>query len=339
MTIEFLPHDVYPSSPISWYQENFEAIERLFPLPKDWIESVWAGAIDWSDGTIVPIENLPVDELRDLLSDDGTLLTDLSYLTGLDVHYRDGITLLISPGQVAHRGKFKRQGLEEGSSTDYKQIDAASSLRDAAADASSPGNSGLDAEEWYYVYADTTTASTTPAFKISKSVPVNEDGHGLEHPSENTLRFIGLFQTGPTPDADIRPFELYENQRVMWREAKLGPYGWDGEVTNEYWEHTDNFITKSALDDAPPLATTLLFSAYVRQKSSTRIRITGDTALEDGLFFGSGDDDSYAYSWFEVPTNTLDSSTNRRRSDSSFDLAADDDDKNKLALVGFHYRR
>lgn len=344
MTIEFLPWDVSPSSPIWHYQENFEAIERIFPLDADWIARVWAGAIDWSDGTIVPLDNLP-QELRDLLTGGGgTLLTDLSFAVGLSIQWCDNTSLYVPPGQVAHRGRFKRQGFDEATSA-IRIIDVTASLRDPVADGDPGTTSGLAADTPYYVYAKLDVATGFPEYRVSQVAPTNEEGYGREHPAETGLRFLGSFRTGAAPDAYIRPFHRSADDWVTWRAEAVGPY----EPTNNLiTTATGGFVDLPLDDHVPPTADMVRLAVQFCPGEGARnryFRVLGDSG-DVGFRFnpddgGGASDRDVADAVFDIPVNAIDPATDEPATPARVEINLEvfDADTDFVAVVGYHEPR
>lgn len=292
MTIEIFPHDWTPTTTWEEAQENNEALERIFPLAKDYIESVWAAAIDWSDGTVIPIDNLPMEEIRESIASSGglaALATDLSTLVGLFPQYKSGTELYIIPGQTLFRGRFKRQPFDEATD-DYRVINAAASL-DATCPPASPGTSGLDPEIWYYVYADLEVATSYPSYKISPTPPSYEDGYGPGHPTEEAWRYIGCFRTGALPAADIMPFHRYDTGWYFWRNVTVGSDASNGGT----WSQADldpqarielvssgSWVDVLVDDWCPPTADIMNFCLSSEGNTDCMIRAKGDTEAYTG---------------------------------------------------------
>ena len=341
MTIEFLPRDVGPSSPIRYYQENNEAIERIFPLDADWISRVWAGSIDWSDGTIVPIENLPIEDILNLITITNQIGVDIGVVTGLDVKWAldlaTGTTFYVSPGLVAHRGTLKRQPLDEDTSV-YRLLDTVASLRDVAADGD---GGGLFADTWYYVYADVSVATSYPGIKVSRTKPTNDEGYGLEHPAETTLRYIGILRTDAT--GKLEAIQQYGFGRHFWVRKILGP----ASPTDNLSTRTTGPIRLDLGDHVPPIADSAFFTCAF--DNFMHFSVEGSGGSRSAPFgyqvFGNLGDQGMNFipqcTWLEVPVCTIDDSSGLPRATAaiSFDNQDAQQTRSFFAVVGFNVTR
>lgn len=346
--MEIYPWDLGPSSPIWMYQENDEALELLLPWTADFIDSVYVGSLV-GDGTIIPIGWLPIDDIIEAIGDTASIATDLDIFVGLVVQYRDSNTVYVMPGQVSHRGNFKRQGFDPNTSKALV-IDVSASLRDPVADATSPGTSGLDADTKYYGYAVTDVATSAPTYRWSKQPPTYDGGYGPEHPSDDTYRFIGSLRTGPAPDAAILPYHRYEDGRVILRDVVVGP---SEPTTNLLTGDTSGYVEIDLSDVVPETADVVFLSAEMDSYSSgsgaeLRVRAKGDVETDSGFSFhpknGSGDDRIVSTGWMEVAVCTLDPATDEPRAPvievkvGGSSIGVSNVADTTVVIVGFHER-
>ncbi len=348
MTIEFLPHDVDPASPIYYYQENFEAIERLFPLTAEYIDEVELHSVINTDGTIIPIDWLDIDGIRDALTDDSTVMTGLGFNSGILPQYRDDSSVWIYPGSVAHRGAFKVQPFD--SATDLTRIvDVGASLYDPVADATAPGTTGLDADTRYYGYIKMDVASAFPEYRWSKQPPTYAAGYGPEHPADTAnYRFFGSLLTGPLPDAAIIPHHRYGDGRVLLRDVIVGP---SESTDNLLTGDTAGWVAKSLATVVPPTADTVFLTGQMDSNgaadSHIRVRAIGDVATNSGFSLRptdpeESDDRIVSTAWMEVPINTLNIDTDEfRATEVEINVTGYLDDarvKDRLAVAGYRER-
>jgi len=195
-----------------------QAILGRWPIEKCDIASVFSAAIDWSDGSTVPAENINVDELFNNATGIAAALGCMDFLNGLNVGYVDGTTISVGPGHVMHRGDFKRHLCTDGVCTEI----GASVVVDTDGCAPVEGNpSGLDSDMWYFVYANMNAAGPTPPLtefiRICDVAPVRCEGKGWENPDTPEWRFIGSIRTMDT--GVIRPFIRANNGWVYWLTA------------------------------------------------------------------------------------------------------------------------
>lgn len=356
MTIEFLTYDVTPASPMFYYQKNFEDIENIFPLDADFIDRVWAASIDWSDGTIVPIANLPIDDIREALIDDSSLLVTIGFNNGLIANYRDDSTVYILPGGAALRGVSKIQGFDTVTSK-TRVVDVGASLQDPVADHTTPGTpSGLDPNTRYYGYIKLDVASSYPEYRWSKQPPTYASGMGPQFSGNNNLRFFGSLKTGPMPNAAILPHHRYADGRLIFRDVIVGP---SEPTTNLLTRDTAGWVSIDLTDTArdedavPPTADIVFLSAQADShinNARTGVRAVGDIATDSGYFFFpkrnlSGDDDRMcSTAWLEIPVNTIDGLTDEPRTAAvevsvfGFESDPPDETDTTLVVVGFRER-
>ena len=331
MTIEFLPFDVDPASPIYYYQENFEEIERIFPLTAEWIDTVELHSIINTDGTILPFDWLPIDGIRSALDAGSSLLTSVGFTAGLYLQWRDDTTLYAPPGQVAHRAAFKMQGLDAGTGL-VRVIDVIASARDPAADL----NAGLlFADTWYYVYAKLDVASAYPEYRVSRIAPTNDEGFGREHPAETALRFLTVFRTGSGGAPAIRPYHVDGSGRYFWREILLGPI----DPAVDLAVVTAGFEAIDISAQCPPIAD-MAFLTWMAAATDAYIRTTDDITNPAGYYLTGSGQDRDRVTWLEVPVNVMDDATGAPIAGTTFDLRSENGGTGTdIGVVGFHVSR
>lgn len=203
----------------------FDFFGGRFPLKGCDIDEVFAESINWDDFTL-PNDVIDVDELFRRSRGALRALACMDYRTGMEVIYDTATSIKIKPGQVLHRGDFKEVKCDTDScaSIVLNTTDLVLAGEDCSPTEGNP--SGLDADEWNFVYADTNVAANelTSAnvdgdrgIVISPKAPVVCDAKGPEHPDFKHLRFIGSIyaMSGGT----IRPFDRYDNGWTIWRTA------------------------------------------------------------------------------------------------------------------------
>ena len=317
MTIEIYPYDLTPSSPIYFYQKDNEALERLLPWTADYIESVYLGSIINPNGDLIPIDWLPIDDIRFALATESMLLTGLGFNSGIVPQYRDDSSVWIYPGSAAHRGSFKIQPFDSGTGK-TRVVDVGASLRDPVADAGAGAN-GLAPDTFYYGYIKFDVASAYPEYRWSKQPPTYEDGLGPEHPADTNLRFFGSLFTGPLPGAAILPHHRYGDGRVILRDVVVGPAD---PTTNLLTGDTGGWVPL-ALSEVPPTADIVFLSGVKDSDEDNdvfiRVRTLGDVATPNSGYAlrptipASSDDRQISSAWMELPINTLDGTTDEFR--------------------------
>ena len=335
MTMEIYPHDLTPSSPIYFYQEDNEALERLLPWTADYIESVYLGSIINPNGDLIPIDWLPIDDLREALTGggSGTFLLEVGFTSGLAIEWRDNTTLYIFPGQVAHRGSFKRQGLDENTD-EVRIIDVTASFRDPAADGD-PITGNLFPDTWYYVYAKLDVATTYPEYRVSRIAPTNDEGYGREHPAETGLRFLSCFRSGGGGPPAIRPYHVDGNGRYFWREILLGPTDPAFDVANS---PTADWFSIDISAYCPPIADKVILT-WVDSGYSGYIRTTDDITDPAGYHMLGGGQPLDKLC-MELPVNVMDDETDAVISGTTIDVKDPSGDATTdIAVVGFHVSR
>lgn len=327
---------------MDFFQRDYEEIEKIFPLDADWIARVWAAAIDWSDGTIVPFANIPIQDILDAISNssDAGFIVAAGFTQGLVINWRDDTTLYCNPGQVAHRGQFKRQGLDPNTLL-VRQIIAAASLRDTVADGG-PGTSGLAPDQDYYVYAKMDAASSYPEYRISKTPPTNDEGYGREHPTEHTLRFLSFFRTGGLPNAAIRPYDCDGDGNYFWREILIGPldpafdlYPAGGAAT---------YCPVDLSTQCPPIADKAFLTTFNARNTVYYFRTSGDDPDKDTGYAirGHTSPGTVYMPWFVLPVNVIDGIPGTRMAGTTVDVKGPNspvDGVSDLGVAGFHISR
>lgn len=338
MTIKFIPHlPVKASHTLQQMTERFRAIEARMPWQADDIFSVYARSI-LADGTRWGREFLDIEDIKDALSDDegGFALTDLDHICGMEPQWKDDNNLWIMPGQVLHRGKFKRQANETDTGIPLS-INVGASL-DATCLPSVRGLSGLAPDTWYAVYVDTGVAGD-PVYRISDVMPDYSEGFGPEHPTNEAWRFLGVFRTGAMPDAAVRPYQMYDNGRYFWREIMVGPRDPGYDVNPD--PATGNFISVDVGDHVPPCADAAFLTVEVGENDKVYVRTTDDETDPAGYFIrgpnvGQHTNDS---TWLEIPVNVIDDSTGLPVTGTTIDINSDAVDDNQIGVAGFHVPR
>lgn len=337
MTMPLFPKDINSVSPASDIQANFEALEAALPWDSEHIGGICSCNIEWDDGCIIPIENLPIEEILELINDGtgGGLLTSLA-VHSLFVQYRDDTTVYIPPGQVAHRGVFRRQPLDEATSK-TRIITPAAALNDPAADATSPGTSGLDAETWYFGYAKMDVATVYPEYRFSKQPPINDEGYGREAPFNEDWPFVGSIRTGELPDAAILAFHRYDNGRVFWRQRGVGPrYPTYDLITGT----TAGWVPLDLSEHVPVSADSAFLTALSWDNNFVKIRAVGDTGDDSGYTFEARNDgDSQGSAWMEIAVMQLDPATDTAPAAAEVEMNIEDDTgapEETISVAGYH---
>lgn len=338
---DIFPHDITPTSPATHIQENFEAWEARVPLDDDDIEAVCSCNINWADGCIVPIDNLPIDDIRDALSDstNATFSTDFGFVgSGLLIQYRDNLNVYAFPGQVMHRGVFKRQPFDDTTGK-VRVVLASAVLNNPAADGDPGTTSGLKADEWYYWYAKLDVATGYPDYRVTLVAPTNEDGYGLEHPTDTGMRYLGVMATGNAPEAYIVPFYRYANGRFIWRQIAIGPYLPTSSLVTAA---TVGFTPLDLTDWVPPTADAVFLSAYTAGSSNPLIQVAAGEDTNDPCGFShkgfQSDEAESDSAWMEVPINMMDSITDEPtgQTEVRHSVSTAPNVNDALAAVGFH---
>jgi len=229
---DFLPWDIIDGNDLigRLVQENFESVEGKFPVQAKDIFSFFMRNAIWT-GAVVPGDALNPDEIFNNATDIAEAIGCLDMRRGMLVQYAGPGSIYVSAGHCFHRSKFKRLECET-TEVFGLELDTDALLIPGECVPVAPGaTSGLESDDWAYVYAKLDVAGAGPEIRISVEAPVDCDGYGWEHPDNNKLRFIGSIRT--LANGDIRPFDRASSGWVYWRTAvaasdyQAGGYGCD----------------------------------------------------------------------------------------------------------------
>jgi hypothetical protein len=323
-----------------------QAILARWPIRKCDVESVYSAAIDWSDGAQVPTSNINVDEIFNNATGIARALGCMDFINGLEVNYVDGDNISISPGHLLHRGDFKELECDVDNN-DLPFTVAAAAIVDTTECAPTEGNpSGLDADLWYYVYANMDASGAAPPvadfIRISAKAPVKCEAKGWEHPTNNFWRFLGTIRTMDT--GVIRPFDRRNNGWVYWRTALVATdwvaAGYKNSGTNlptasggwvKYTEAVTTIAYHNGDKHIPPSADLCCIAAMDNSSGDAmQARPVGD-AGEGFDFKGSSDENS---SWVVIPVNP----PNGVESDQQTFEWKDPNGNEEIDVTGYHER-
>ena len=334
MTIKYIPHLPFKAThTVKMITEMFRAIEARWLIQAEDIAGVFMRVLK-PDGTKLGPDVLDIPAIREALSNPdeggGLALTDLCVLCGMFPQFRDDTTLWIMPGQTLHRGHFKRQQNAEDTGFPVS-INAAGSLIPGECPPLNPGTSGLDRDMWYAVYVDADAAGD-PVYKITVQMPDYSGGYGPEHPTDNSLRFIGVFKTDDTADAFIVPFTFYADGWYFWREAIVGPSMDSDDTRDVLTTAAAGFVDANLSDWCPPCADAVKLTYTRRGGTFFHLRVKGDGAVTSGYEANDSDDGP----GYELPVNVIDAAGAVPATAVEYDST---DDTDWLGVAAFHVPR
>lgn len=325
--IQIYTNRITPETTAPQFETSQKQLEAIFPLKADKIDEVNQEAII-PDGTRWGPDMLDIPALRDALANGASTLdlTKQSSLLGLVVQYKDGISFYVTPGQVLLNGVLKLQELDENTDK-IRIVNAAVSLIPGECQPSTPGVSGLDPDTWYYVYADTSVATTYPDYKVTATRWV-WGGRGPLHPENDKLRGIASLRTDE--DGNIRAFARYDTGWVFWREILVGP----GTPTDDRGPSSSGFVTVYVNKWVPPTADCAHLT-ILTDASNSCVRVKGDVESRSGYSANGTGGTAIGYSC-PVPVNIIDTVTDEQVVGVEVDADSASASPFNIAVAGYH---